>query len=153
NRLYMIFTAPNVDVTQGAQDSLHDFYGYHDFFTGPTGAPVYYAVIAHPIGNGNYYSLNVFQTLTKTISHELAEAVTDPGVGGWYDGRTGKEIGDLADSPQNIGLLNGYVVEGAWSARQRTVVLPADARQIDATSVSAKPITADLDGVANAFTR
>src|SRR5207253_4165974 len=92
NRLYIVFTAPNVDVVYGAQDSVHDFYGYHDFFADPAGDPIYYAVIAHPIGNGTFYNLNNFQTLTKTVSHELAEAVTDPGIGGWYDGRTGDEL-------------------------------------------------------------
>jgi hypothetical protein len=154
NRLYIVFTAPNVDVTQGGQDSAHNFYGYHDFFAGPAGAQIYYAVIAHPIGNGTFYNLNVFQTLTKVTSHELAEAVTDPGVGGWYDDRTGYEIGDLADGPQNLGLLNGYVVQAEWSARQRAVVLPSDAQWIDATSVSlsAKSITAVLGQAANAFT-
>ena len=152
NRLYVVFTAPNVDVTQGGQDSIHNFYGYHDFFSGPGGQTVYYALIAHPVGNGNFYNLNVFQTLTKTVSHELAEAVTDPGVGGWYDNRTGEEIGDFAGGSQDIGLLNGYVVQGVWSAQLRAVVLPAGAQRIDATTISAKPITAILDGVANAFT-
>jgi hypothetical protein len=151
NRLYLVFTAPNVDVTQGGEDSLHNFYGYHDYFAGPGGQSIYYAVVAHPVGNGTFYNLSVFQTLTKTASHELAETVTDPGVGGWYDNRTGEEIADLADGPQDIGLLNGYVVQGEWSAQQRTVVLPAGAQRIDATTVSAKPVTASLDQVANAF--
>lgn len=152
NRLYLVFTGPNVDVTLGNQDSAHDFYGYHDFFTGPTGASVYYVVIAHPIGNGTFYNLNVFQTLTKTVSHELAEAVTDPGVGGWYDGRTGKEVGDLAEGPQNIGILGPYVVQGVWSAQMQTIVLPVGAQRLDARSVSAKPLTTSLNQVANAFT-
>jgi hypothetical protein len=152
NRLYMVFTAPNVDVTDGGQDSLHDFYGYHDFFAGPGGQSITYAVISHPVGNGTFYNLNVFQTLTKTVSHELAESVTDPGVGGWYDSRTGEEIADLADGPQDIGLLNGYVVQGVWSAQQGTVVLPAGAQRIDATTVAAKPLSATLDETANNFT-
>jgi Domain of unknown function (DUF4214) len=153
NRLYIVFTAPNMDVTKGNQDSVNNFFGYHDYFTGPAGAPAYYAVIAHPVGNGTFYNLNVFQTLTKTVSHELAEAVTDPGVGGWYDARTGNEIGDLADSPRDVGLLNGYIVQAEWSAQLRTSVLPPDAQWIDASLVSSKPIPATLDEVAIAFTR
>jgi Domain of unknown function (DUF4214) len=152
NRLYMVFTAPNVDVTQGNQDSVNNFFGYHDYFTGPAGTPVYYAVIAHPVGNGTFYNLNVFQTLTKTVSHELAEAVTDPGVGGWYDARSGNEIGDLADSPRDVGLLNGYIVQAEWSAQLRTAVLPPGAQWIDASLVSSRPIPATLDQVALAFT-
>jgi hypothetical protein len=155
NRLYIVFTAPNVDVTLGGQDSAHNFYGYHDFFTGTPGEQVYYAVIAHPVGNGTFYNLNAFQTLTKVTSHELAEAVTDPGVGGWYDSQTGNEIGDIADGPQNVGLLNGYVIQAEWSARQRAVIVPPNAQWIDASSVSlaAKSIAAVLDQAANVFTR
>src|SRR5207248_6537211 len=143
---------PGVNVTQGNEDSAHNFFGYHSFFPSRLVNPVYYAVIAHPSGNGVFYSLNEFQTLTKTASHELAEAVTDPGVGGWYDGRNGEEIGDLANGPRDIGLLSGYVVQAEWSARLRAVVLPSGAQALDATSVSAKPITSALDTVANAFT-
>lgn len=153
NRLYIVFTAPNVDVVLGNEDSVHNFYGYHDFFSAPAGDPIYYAVIAHPVGNGPFYNLNDFQTLTKTVSHELGEAVTDPGVGGWYDSRTGKEIGDLANGARDVGLLNGYVVQAEWSARQRAPVLPPDAQSIDAASFSsAKSGLASLAKVANAFT-
>jgi hypothetical protein len=154
NRLYIFFTAPNVDVVLGSEDSAKNFYGYHDYFSTPPGDPIYYAVIAHPIGNGTFYNLNDFQTLTKTTSHELAEAVTDPGVGGWFDGRTGSEIGDLANSPSDVGLLNGYVVQAEWSARQRAAVLPPEAQWIDATSFSsAKSTSAILSDTALAFTR
>jgi len=153
NRLYIVFTAPNVDVVLGHEDSANNFYGYHDFFTGPAGDPIYYVVIAHPIGNGTFYNLDNFQTITKTTSHELAEGATDPGVGGWFDGRTGSEIGDLANGPRDVGLLNGYVVQAEWSARQRASVLPPDAQWIDAASFSsAKSTSAVLADVANSFT-
>jgi hypothetical protein len=73
-------------------------------------------------------------------------------VGGWYDGRSGKEIGDLADGPRNVGLLNGYVIQAEWSARQRAAVLPSDAQWIDATSfTAAKSTSAVLADVAHAF--
>src|SRR5439155_7966148 len=64
------------------------------------------------------------------------------------------EIVDIADGPQDVGLLNGYVVQAEWSARQRAVVLPPDAHWIDATSVSlaAKSIAAVLDQAANTLT-
>ena len=39
NRLYIVFTAPNVDVVLGNEDSANNFYGYHDTFAGPAGAP------------------------------------------------------------------------------------------------------------------
>jgi hypothetical protein len=152
NRLFMVFTAPNVDVTAGGQDSIHNFYAYHDFFTGPGDQSVYYAVVAHPVGNGTFYNLSVFQTLTKTVSHELAETVTDPSASAWYDNRTGEEIGDFADGPRDIASLNGYIVQGVWSAQLRAVVLPLGSQRVDATNVSAKPLSTVLDQAANAFT-
>src|SRR5205807_984482 len=93
NRLYVVFTPPNVDVTYQGQDSATNFYGYHDAFTNSAGQRVYYVVISHPIGNGDFYSLDDFDTLTSTTSHEVAEGVTDPDSSAWYDGRTGDEIG------------------------------------------------------------
>src|SRR5262249_48961970 len=78
NRLYVVYTAPNITVTAGNQNSLSDFYGYHDSFTDSHGRLIRYAVIAHPIGNGDAAGLNDFQTLTWVTSHEVAESATNP---------------------------------------------------------------------------
>ena len=40
-----------IDTYQGG-DSLTDFLGYHDSFRASDGLPVYYAVLPHPVGNG-----------------------------------------------------------------------------------------------------
>src|SRR5437868_14616946 len=77
NRLYIVFTPPNVTVTSGSQNSLNDFFGYHDSFTDAALQRIRYAVIAHPIGNGDAAGLDDFQTLTWVVSHELAESVTN----------------------------------------------------------------------------
>jgi hypothetical protein len=134
NRLYIVFTAPNVDVTYQGQDSIQNFFGYHDSFTSSSGKPIYYAVIAHPIGNGDFYNLSDFQTLTKVVSHELAEGVTDPSGRGWYDRRTGDEIGDLSNGPDDLGFLNGYVVQAEWSQQQAASILPPDAQWVSSSS-------------------
>jgi len=153
NSFYLVFTPPNVTVTDGGQDSVHNFFGYHDVFTSSAGLPVYYAVIAHPIGNGDFQGLNDFQTLTRVVSHELAEGVTDPNLDAWYDDQTGDEIGDLANGPDDAGFLNGYVVQAEWSARAAAVVLPADAQPFDSIrSPQEQPLAGDLDAVAKAFT-
>ncbi len=125
NNLYIVFTPPNVSVTSGSESSLLDFFGYHDIFHYAVTGTVNYAVIANPIGNGNDGSMTAFQTITHTISHELAEAVTDPDAHGWVDPVTGDEIADAADQPGNIAFLNDYVVAGLWSVAQQTVVYPA----------------------------
>jgi hypothetical protein len=128
NRLYMVFTAPNVTVTDGNENSLNNFYGYHDSFIDPSLRVIRYAVIAHPVGNGDAPGLNDFQTLTWVVSHELAESATNPDNGGWYDTRTNDEIADLCNSVDDAGILNGHVVSGVWSVQQNSCVIPADAQ-------------------------
>ncbi len=124
NTLYIVFTPPNVAVVSGTESSLLDFFGYHNTFPyGATGI-VNYAVIANPIGNGDDGSMTDFQTITHTISHELAESVTDPNGDAWVDPVTGDEIADVVDQPGNIAFLNNYVVAGLWSVAQQSAVYP-----------------------------
>jgi hypothetical protein len=126
NQLYIVYTTPNVVVTKGNQDSQHDFLGYHNTFVDPYYGSIYYAVIAHPIGNADIPGMNYFQQQTTVTSHELAEAVTDPDVrSGWYDDRTGNEIGDFCT--QYFGLLHGYVIQAEYSNYYNACVIPGDA--------------------------
>src|SRR5205823_1026450 len=68
NTLYYIFTPPGVVVTwDDGEDSAHNFHGYHSY-DGRGGFA--YAVI--PFNDVGLYEM------TRTCSHELAEAVTDP---------------------------------------------------------------------------
>jgi hypothetical protein len=128
NRLYIVFTPPNVIVTSGSQSSARDFFGYHDSFISPSLRVIRYAVIVHPIGNGDAQGLSDFQTLTWVASHELAESATNPDNGGWFDSRTNDEIADLCNSVNDAGVLNGYVITGVWSVRQNACVIPGDAQ-------------------------
>jgi hypothetical protein len=128
NRLYVVYTAPNITVTAGNENSLNDFYGYHDSFTDSHSRLIRYAVIAHPLGNGDAAGLNDSQTLTWVTSHEVAESATNPDNGGWYDTKTGDEIADLCNSVNDAGILNGYVISGVWSNRQNACIIPADAQ-------------------------
>jgi hypothetical protein len=127
NRLYFVFTEPNVLVTQQGQDSQHQFLGYHNTFFDRALGPVYYAVIPHPIGNADIPGFNYFDQQTTVSSHELAEAATDPDVRtGWRDYFvTGDEIGDLAEG--YFGIVDGYVVQAEYSNYYDGIVLPADA--------------------------
>lgn len=127
NTLYFVFTAPNVIVTAGSENSVNDFYGYHDAFTATGGKRAYYAVIAHPIGNGSNGDFDVFQTLTWTASHELAEVVTNPDQQGWFDPVTGDEIGDLCNQTTDYAFLNNYIIQAQWSNEQQSCVVPFDA--------------------------
>jgi hypothetical protein len=125
NSLYVFFTAPGVTVTAGNENSSADFAGYHDVFRDSAGAAVYYAVIPYPTGNVSSLALSSIQQETLILSHEISEAVTDPDTqSGWFDGRTGNEIGDIAEGTS--GLLNGYVVQGVWSQKDQRNIIPSD---------------------------
>jgi hypothetical protein len=81
------------------QSSCSYFAGFHDI---TSAAPkVVYSVIAQcsPASNGS-----VFEDVTQTASHELAEAATDATPGnGYYDtSPAGQEIGDLCNYVQGI---------------------------------------------------
>jgi hypothetical protein len=109
NCLYVVFVEPGVAV-MGSDGSTsvpgpNKFGGYHSYFVGTNAygarATLPYAVIPYPAGiNGNpqmYGYKNQADQLTDAASHEIAEAITDPTLRGWYDDRSGVggEIGDL----------------------------------------------------------
>jgi hypothetical protein len=126
-RLYVVFVDQNVVVNTSFGSSAKNFAGYHSSFAGSNRAgrplPVYYAVIPYP-GGANAMaepSLPIIQNLTEVISHELAEAVTDPAVNAkpaWFadgknfpDGKS-EEIGDITRFiPNHTVLLNGFLVQ------------------------------------------
>jgi hypothetical protein len=142
--LYMVCVSPDVVVVAGGGDSENNFAAYHDYASDGGYA---YAVIA-PTGDstsqaastpsgypGTLFNLD----LTTGISHEIAEAVTDPQSDGWYDDSqnplNGAEIADLADLLNAIGLITDeqlyplltgadgtrYAVEAVWSNQGKTL--------------------------------
>jgi hypothetical protein len=112
NRLYFVFTPPNVEVTAGSENSHSSFAGYHSWFFDPfDGQEIHYAVIPYP-GGINYQNSNLgnpIDQITDVSSHELAEAVTDPEGTGWYDGDLAHEIGDIV-AWQTV-YFGGWVVQ------------------------------------------
>ena len=83
--------------------------------------PVYYGAMPDQVGCGYCDSGNGLADIFTVSSHELAEAVTDPGVGdGWIDS-SDNEIGDYCGSLSNrVGSTEGrdgqtYAVELIWS--------------------------------------
>jgi hypothetical protein len=132
--LYVVYTPKDVVVKDRSDaDSLYDFAGYHDYATEGGFA---YAVV--PFGEGD------LDLLTEVCTHELAEAVTDPGPdgdkpSGWYDDENG-EIGDIplslfeakmigeADLHDHLIAPDGtsYVVQKIWSVKDGKSVAFAD---------------------------
>jgi hypothetical protein len=136
DRLYFVFVEPGVDVVTPWGESAVNLLGYHGAFWGPTGAAVTYAVVPDlAVPNAFFPGLSSFELMTKTASHELAEAVTDPqgtmiGTNAWYDstwrdptsGARGGEIADIAE--RAVVDLGGYVVQGV-AGRNDQVLIPA----------------------------
>src|SRR5262249_38478558 len=118
NRLYVVFVEPGVQTSFGTLSSPKNYLGYHYDFTGVDAAGhthrIPYAVIPYPAASvapvpaGSHAPsdlswLSPRDQLTQAVSHELAEAVTDPlvstGAEGWNDNalKLG-EVGDLANA-------------------------------------------------------
>ena len=122
NTLYFVFLPPNVSssMSNGGK-SCTEYCGYHN-----ANGSTYYAVIPYVTCAGCTFSGGTLDTLTEIISHELAEAITDPGLNAWYDSATGNEIGDICNR-QTVRLGN-YLVQTEWSNAQGVcTILPATA--------------------------
>ena len=129
-RLYAIFFPSKKTIATPDGDSVRDFCAYHDTTTSGR-STVYYAVMPYEVGNrGCKMASTSFDSLTTVVSHELLEAITDPGVGlnrvAWYDGDNG-EIADICaftSSPSRVVGADGvsYTVQRAWSNRRGACV-------------------------------
>lgn len=99
--LYFLFTPPGVVVSDGSGDSAHDFAGYHADTGDGHGQSLPYAVIPYH----DYLDDSLPTTphvMTAVVSHELAEAVTDPQPpSGWLDPQLGDQ-GEIADIPLTL---------------------------------------------------
>jgi hypothetical protein len=129
-RLYAIFFPSRKTISTPDGDSVSDFCAYHDTTTSGR-STVYYAVMPYEVSNrGCKMASTWFDSLTTVVSHELLEAITDPGVGlhrvAWYD-RDNGEIADICaftSSPARIVGADGvsYTVQRAWSNRRSMCV-------------------------------
>jgi hypothetical protein len=108
NTLFFVYLPPGVAAVQGGSRSCSSFCGYHSNV-----GSIFYAVMPYPGCSGCTGSLQPFDALTSTSSHELAEAITDaiPGQG-WYDDQNG-EIGDIC--AWQTKQLGNYTVQLLWS--------------------------------------
>lgn len=123
--LYVVYVAPGTSVLdENGEDSENNFYGYHGYVTQSPIGSFAYAIIVYTQGEE--------WRLTATVSHEMAEAVTDPQVNagtlGWYDDNNG-EVGDIPTSlyyagriqeAEELDILVGqdgtkYIVQREWS--------------------------------------
>jgi hypothetical protein len=130
-RLYAIFFPSRKTISTTGGDSASDFCAYHDTMTSGR-STVYYAVMPYEVSNrGCKMASTSFDSLTTVVSHELLEAITDPGVGlnrvAWYD-RDNGEIADICaftSSPARVAGADGvnYTVQRSWSNRRGACVV------------------------------
>ena len=136
NTLYTIHLAPNVSVTKQKSKSCVDFCAYHatlDISKIYKNFPyLYYTVVPDLSGACKGLcgsSLSVFDNTCSIASHELIEAITDPGVGlgklAWYDPSNG-EISDICNMQQSSLIINSvtkYTVQKQWSNSQKNCII------------------------------
>jgi hypothetical protein len=138
NRLYVCFIEPNVIMrASDGSTSVGGFRGYHGAFSSPSGV-IRYAVMAYPRGtvhNSSVSFLSDIDSITKTASHEIAEAVTDPNIGystlGWYDDTYDGEIADIKND--RVMYINGYAMQRVINKRD-FIMTPAQATSDRAVS-------------------
>lgn len=125
--LYVVCVQSGVRVQMGGSASCTTFCGYHDVIQGGD-TDLCYAVIPFPNCTGCLGGLAVHDALTGVLTHEIAEAITDPVPGtGWYNTDVG-EIGDVCAwkfrevAAPSAAPSTGFTVQLLWSNRHGACV-------------------------------
>lgn len=131
SRLYVVFFRNGQVISTPFGNSRDDFCAYHDTMSYAS-SPAYFAVVPYEQRHrGCEPASTQFDNVTTILSHELVEAITDPGIGlgliAWYD-RTNGEIGDICagvSSPAPVIGGDGvrYVVQREWSNHSRSCIV------------------------------
>jgi hypothetical protein len=126
-RVFAIFFPSHTTISTPDGDSVHDFCAYHDTMAWTSRSTAYYAVMPYEVGNrGCKAAPSTFDSLTTVTSHELVEAITDPGIGlgrlTWYDSDNGEVADICAGGSSSVAHIKGadgvtYAVQRAWSNR------------------------------------
>jgi hypothetical protein len=147
NTLYTIHLAPKVSVTKQKSKSCVDFCAYHatlDISQIYKSFPYLYYTVVPDLGGACKglcgSSLSVFDNTCSIASHELIEAITDPGVGlgniAWYDPING-EISDICNMQQGVLVINSttkYTVQKQWSNSQNNCIINVESTAPTRTS-------------------
>jgi hypothetical protein len=130
--LYCVITPPGISVTDfpGAP-------GYHQYYHEDIPLIGDFVPYAWVSGDGAQQGNGIFQNsvdrITAVFSHEIVEAISDPGAG---DGTIITNMGnadELCDPPEAENYLyrvNGVVVQSYWSAADNAYVIPDGNSQV-----------------------
>jgi len=102
---YSIHFSGDTTIQDPSGTSCVDYYAYHSL-----NQDIIYGVV--PECKNKY--LNLFDSITKAASHELAESITDPFINGWLI-PPDTEIADLCN--HKLFSSNGYVLNSLYSNR------------------------------------
>jgi MYXO-CTERM domain-containing protein len=138
--LFEIFFPPGTTITQGGGSSCNAFCGYHGSFG--SGASAFSYAVIPDMGSGSGCDMGCSDScttgnvpvMTGTVSHELAESVTDPNVNSaaWVNPNqqsNNSEIGDIcasnAASMQDTGPVPGtnILAQYEWSQQNKECLL------------------------------
>jgi hypothetical protein len=127
NALYGVYFPSGMKVQLSGGSSCSSFCGYHSHFT-YNGTQIKYAVFPYPDCSGCSLSgKSVADMLTIVSSHEIREAVTDPGdnnVNAWYDS-SGNEADDKCAWHNLYQMLSGsFWVQPEYSNTNSGCVVP-----------------------------
>lgn len=125
NRLYTLFFRQGQVISTSFGNSRTRFCGYHNSTT-VNGQNVWYAVLPFEAHNSGCQKPGFTRAdnLQAVMSHEIIEAVTDPGVlrtAAWFDNTTGAEIGDIC--AWRFGNVGGFVLQKEWSNSARACIV------------------------------
>jgi hypothetical protein len=135
NTIYVVFFPPGTTINDGTGNSCSDFCAYHG--AGGNNSEIIYAVIPD-MGPNSKCNMGCSDACTTdnvgvsigSVSHELAEAITDP-VNAWFNPTSpnGSEIGDICSSTSpmqtDTGIVPGTTIKAQyeWSQRNRRCLL------------------------------
>ncbi|KAJ3028955.1 UNVERIFIED_CONTAM: hypothetical protein HDU68_000482 [Siphonaria sp. JEL0065] len=171
NTYFPIHFAPGISITQGGQGSCQVFCAYHgtiDISSLNKGTKyLFYGVMPDQGGScagGCGSNSQTVNNMFSVASHELAEAVTDPGVGlatanasplAWYDATNG-EIGDICNAQQGTTMGGDgvtYVIQKQWSNSDGACVASGSGGGQTTTTTTTKRITTTKGGVTTTTTK
>jgi hypothetical protein len=131
DRVYAIFFRSGQTIVTPDGNSANTFCAYHDTTTYRS-STAYYAVIPYEVTNrGCRMASTYFNSTTIVVSHELVEAITDPGVGlnrlAWYDRYNGESADICAGPSSGVSIVGGdgvsYTVQRIWSNRAHACIV------------------------------
>jgi MYXO-CTERM domain-containing protein len=135
NTIYVLFFPQSITITYGGGTSCKDFCGYHGSSGGTAGNPSFEYAVIPDMGAGSGCATGCSDecltadtdVMAGTVSHEVAESVTDPAdAPGWVNPNQSSqnyEIGDICvgndPTQQDTGIVPGTTILAQYDWSQR----------------------------------